>query len=316
MSQATASAPSRFAIHLRKGTISLAALPFLLLQLSVLFVFTTYFSWQGLALCLAMWLVRQLAITAGYHRYFSHKTYKMGRPAQFLMALIGASAAQKGPLWWAAKHRHHHGYSDREEDHHSPRHGFWHSHWLWFLYDESRDYDQKRIIDFARYPEIRLIDRLWYLPPVLLALGLFAAGGWHAVVWGFFVSTFLLSNLTYSINSLCHVWGRQRYYSEDTSRNNFVLALLLLGEGWHNNHHKYQAAARNGFYWWEVDFSFYFIKLLSMVGLAWDLKQAPQKIIDEGRANDRARRGARRLGLKWKPPLPERSGRRTGLAEA
>lgn len=316
MSEPSTTAKPFFAIRTKQGTLSLSVVPFAALQLAVLFVFTTHFSWSGLALCLATWFVRELAVTGFYHRYFSHKTYKMGRIMQFIAAFIGATAAQKGPLWWGAKHRHHHGYSDTDKDYHSPKHGFWHSHWLWFLYDESADYDQKKIIDFAKYPEIRLIDRFWYVPPTMLGVGIYLIGGWHYVVWGFFVSTFLLANLTYSINSLCHVWGRQRFHSEDTSRNNFILALLLLGEGWHNNHHKYQASARNGFYWWEIDITYYFIRLLSFVGLAWDLKTAPDHILEEGRANDRAWRRARRSGMKWQPPLPERRPQAGALAEA
>lgn len=301
MTPNVASSTSFFKIRTARGTLGLKTLPFLLLQLSVLFVFTTHFSWGGLALCLGLWFVRQFAVTGVYHRYFSHKSYKMGRVTQFFMALLALTAAQKGPLWWAANHRHHHGYSDKDEDFHSPRHGFWHSHWLWFLYDESGDYDEKKIVDFAKYPELRLLDKFWYVPPTILGVGIYLIAGWHYVVWGFFVSTFILANLTYSINSITHVLGKQRYFSNDDSRNHWLFGLLLLGEGWHNNHHHYQQASRCGFYWWEVDITYYIIKLMSFVGLTYDLKPVPEAVLAEGRENDRARREARRAGARWQP---------------
>lgn len=286
----------------RYGTITLSSLPFALLMLSGLFVFTTHFSWLGLGVCFISWAVRQWAITGVYHRYFSHKSYKVGRVTQFLLALLGTTAAQKGPLWWAAHHRHHHGFSDTEKDLHSPKRGFWRSHWFWFLYHETTEVDYKKIVDFAKYPELRWLDKYWYLPPTVLGFGMFFIGGWHIVVWGFFVSTVILANLTYTINSFCHLIGKQRFHSGDTSRNNFVFALLLLGEGWHNNHHRYQQSARNGFYWWEVDITFYVIKLMSFVGLAWDLKPVPEKVLQEGRENDRLRREARKQGQRFAPP--------------
>lgn len=291
------------------GIITLSAIPFLLLQASVLLVLTTHFSWAGLGLCLVSWVVRQWGITGGYHRYFSHKTYKMGRVMQFIVGFIGAASAQKGPLWWAAHHRQHHAHSDTERDWHTPKKGWWHSHWNWFLYEETRDCDYNKIVDFSKYPELRFLDNWWIIPVVSWAVACFAighftgTGAYHMLVWGFFVSTFILQNATYTINSLAHIWGKRRYHTGDTSRNNWVLAFFLLGEGWHNNHHKYQQAARNGFYWYEYDFTFYGIKLLSWLGLAWDLKPVPEKILEEGRRNDRARKLARRRGEKWLPPV-------------
>ncbi len=298
-----------------RGTITAGAIPFLLLQLSVLLVFTTHFSWAGVVLCLATFWGRMFFVTAVYHRYFSHKSYRMGRVFQFIMAWMGATTVQKGPLWWAAHHRHHHGHSDKETDLHSPKEGFWHSHWLWFLYEETTETNYRAIPDFAKFPELRWLNRWWYLPPVTMALILLAVGGWHYVVWGFFVSTFLLSNGTYTINSLSHLLGRQRYHSGDTSRNNWYLAILTLGEGWHNNHHRYQSSARNGFFWYEYDITYYILKLLSLVGLVRDLKPVPQAVLEEGRANDRLRRSARRRGEKFAPlPLERLKAMRDALA--
>ncbi len=285
----------------KNGTLNYGMLPFLLLQAAVLLVFTTHFSWTGLALCLLSYFIRMFAITGFYHRYFSHRTYAMGRSMQFLSALLGATATQKGALWWAAHHRLHHKASDTEADPHNSHKGFLHSHWLWFLYEESAVTAFDRIPELACYPELRVLDRLWYLPPLLMGLGLFAVGGWHCVVWGYFVSTFLLSNGTYTINSLMHYWGRQRFYTGDESRNHWFLALLTLGEGWHNNHHRYQASTRNGFFWYEIDPTYYLLKLMSLVGLVRDLKPVPDKIMEEARLNRYLRREAINGGAVFSP---------------
>jgi len=290
-----------FEIIRKNGTFNLGILPFLFLQASALLVFTTHFSWTGLGLCLLFYFVRMFAITGFYHRYFSHRTYSMGRTMQFLAALLGATATQKGALWWAAHHRQHHKASDTEADPHNSHQGFWHSHWMWFLYPESAETDFDRIPELARYPELRILDRIWYVPPVLLGLGLFAVGGWHWVVWGYFVSTFLLSNGTYTINSLMHYWGRQRFYTGDESRNHWLLALLTLGEGWHNNHHRYQAATRNGFFWYEIDPTYYLLKLMSFVGLVRDLNPVPDKIMEEARLNRHLWRVAKNEGVIFSP---------------
>ena len=290
-----------FEIARKHGTLNMGTLPFLLLQASVLLVFTTYFSWAGLALCALCYLVRMFAITGFYHRYFSHRTYAMGRVMQFLAALLGATATQRGALWWAAHHRQHHKASDTPDDPHNSHEGFWHAHWMWFLYCESASTEYERIPELTRFPELRLLDRLWYVPPILMGLGLFAIGGWHWVVWGYFVSTFLLSNGTYTINSLMHYWGRQRFCTGDESRNHWLLALLTLGEGWHNNHHRYQAATRNGFFWYEIDPTYYLLKLMSYAGLVRDLKSVPDKIMEEARLNRHLRREAKIQGTAFAP---------------
>lgn len=266
------------------GTLTASATTFLLLQLSVLLVLTTHFSWTGVALCVGSYAVRMFAITAFYHRFFSHRTFKMGRVVQFIAAFIGATATQKGPLWWAAHHRIHHKESDTNADPHNSHEGFWHSHWLWFLYKETEPTDLEAIPDLAKFPELRLIDRYWVIPPIMLGVGLFLIGGWHWTVWGYFVSTFFLSNATYTINSLMHYWGRQRFDTGDESRNHWLLALITFGEGWHNNHHRYQASTRNGFYWYELDITYGILKMMSWVGLVKDLTPVPARILEEGRS--------------------------------
>lgn len=239
-------------------------------------------SWTGLVLALALYAVRMFGITAGYHRYFSHRSYKMGRPMQFFMALLGTLAVQKGVLWWAAHHRAHHKYSDEPEDLHSVRQrGFWWAHIGWVLSDQYDETDWKRVRDFAATPELVWLNR-YHLPiAVAFATLLFLIGGSWALVWGFFVSTTLLWHGTFTINSLAHVFGRRRYATRDDSKNNWFLALITLGEGWHNNHHHYQRATNQGFFWWEIDIAFYVLKLFAFLRLVSDLHTPPQRVRDE-----------------------------------
>ena len=268
--------------------------PFILMHVACLAVFWVGVSATAVAVAVALYAVRMFAITGFYHRYFSHRSFRTSRWLQFLFGLIGASSVQRGPLWWAAHHRHHHAYSDRAEDPHSPRHkGFLVSHMGWFLTQGGFRPDLTRVRDLERYPELRWLDRFDIAVPFALAAGLLAAGNWleanhpglgtsgaQLLVWGFFVSTVVLYHATYTINSLCHVFGRQRYATGDDSRNNFWLALVTFGEGWHNNHHYYPSSVRQGFYWWEIDLTWYGLKLLSWLGLVWDLKPIPAAVRD------------------------------------
>ncbi len=248
------------------------------------------FSWSGLALALAFYAVRMFGITGVYHRYFSHRTYKTSRPFQFLLALLGVIAVQKGPLWWASHHRRHHKHSDMPEDIHSPKQrGFWWSHCLWILVERHKKADFSNLKDFTKYPELRFIDKYEFLFPVAFAVALTLIGGVHALVWGFFVSTTLLWHGTFTINSFSHLFGSRRYATTDTSRNNPVLAVITLGEGWHNNHHHYQRATNNGFFWWEIDITYYVIRAFALVGLVWDLHPVPKHVRDQTTAPGRAR---------------------------
>ncbi|MCG8588720.1 MAG: acyl-CoA desaturase [Proteobacteria bacterium] len=229
-----------------------------------------------IALALATFWLRMFGITGGYHRYFAHKGYRTSRVFQFVLAFLGCSATQKGPLWWAGNHRNHHRYADGPDDPHSPRAGFWHAHNGWIFEGQWDDTPVDRIRDFAAYPEIRWLNRWHMVPPLALAVLCYAIGGFAGLVWGYAVSTTLLWHSTYTINSLAHRFGSRRYDTPDDSRNNLWLALLTLGEGWHNNHHHYQASARNGFFWWEVDVTYYALKGLEKLGLVWDLRQPPK----------------------------------------
>jgi stearoyl-CoA desaturase (delta-9 desaturase) len=241
--------------------------------LGVLFVTATPIA---IALLAATFFARMLGITAGYHRYFAHRSYRTSRAFQFLLALLGTCATQKGPLWWASLHRIHHRESDGPNDVHSPKRGLWYAHQGWIFDKRWQPTRLDMIPDFARYPEIEWLNRWHFVPPVALAVACFLVGGWPGLFWGFFLSTTLLWHATYTINSLSHVFGGRRFATTDTSRNNWALALLTLGEGWHNNHHFYMASARQGFRWFEVDVTYYVLRALAAVGLIWDVREPPR----------------------------------------
>jgi stearoyl-CoA desaturase (delta-9 desaturase) len=262
----------------------LRCVPFVALHLLCLGVIWVGWSWTAVSVALGLYVVRMFAITAFYHRYFSHRAFKAGRVAQFLFAVLGNTAAQRGPLWWAAHHRHHHRHSDTEEDVHSPHeHGFYWSHIGWFISSRHFATDMKAVPDLARYPELRFLDRFDALVPLLLLAGLYVAGGWQLVVWGFGISTVFLFHATCAINSLAHRLGRKRYATTDESRNSFLLAVLTLGEGWHNNHHYFPGSVRQGFRWWEIDLTYYVLVALSWLGIVRDLRPVPRRVVEAGR---------------------------------
>ena len=239
----------------------------------------TGFSWTGLALVAACHLPRMFLVTAAYHRYFSHRSFRTSRWFQLVLGVGATLTMQKGPLWWAAHHRQHHKASDEPGDLHSVKQsGFWWAHHGWILARELEGTDLSRIRDFARFPELRWLNRWWMVPPVALGAAFVALGGFHAFAWGFCVGQVVCWHTTFTINSLSHLWGSRRYATDDESRNNVVLALLTLGEGWHNNHHHYQVSARQGFYWWEVDATYYVLRALAAVGVIWDLRGVPDHV--------------------------------------
>ena len=307
-SSTTASGTSR-AAKLRKAFAH--SIPFWLCHvaaLGALFVTQSAAAW---IVCGGLFVVRMFGVTAGYHRYFSHRAFKTGRVMQFGLAWLAQSSLQMGALWWAAHHRRHHKHSDGPGDVHSPvQDGFWHSHVGWIVSAESDDTDYARVHDLAKYPELRFLDRFHWLPGLVLALVCFATLGLPGLIIGFFVSTVILWHSTFLINSLAHVVGSRRYETRDQSRNNGWLALLTLGEGWHNNHHRYPAAARNGFFWWEFDMTYYGLLFLKRLGLVWDLRAVPEKILAEGRAQDSKAKTARGI------PSPTAAALRSTDADA
>ena len=273
-------------------------------------------SWTAVGIAAFLYFIRMFAITGFYHRYFSHKTFKTSRAGQFVLAVAGNSAVQRGPLWWAAHHRHHHIHSDDEHDVHSPRqHGFMWSHMFWLMNRRNFATDMKAVPDLAKFPELRFLDRFDFFVPILLATGLFGLGaglnawapslqtsGLQLLVWGFFISSIVLFHGTCTINSLAHLFGRQRFKTTDTSRNSFLLSLVTLGEGWHNNHHHYCASVRQGFYWWEIDITYYMLAMCSWVGLIWDLQPVPDRVYERYNAGKTAVKGPVTVAP---PSLPE-----------
>jgi len=292
----TADAPATKRIDLVR------VVPFAILHGACLLVLWVGVSWIAVAVAVALYAVRMFAITGFYHRYFSHRTFRANRFMTFCFGVLGNSAAQRGPLWWASHHRRHHQHSDEPTDVHSPRqHGFFWSHMGWIMNSDNFATDEKAIRDFAKYPELRFLDRYDALVPVLLFLGLYAIGwtlertapglgttGLQLTVWGV-ISTVILFHCTCFINSLAHVFGRRRFPTGDDSRNSLLLALITLGEGWHNNHHHYALSTRQGFYWWELDITYYILRAMAAIGLIHDLKPVPSTVLAEGRELNRAR---------------------------
>jgi stearoyl-CoA desaturase (delta-9 desaturase) len=277
------------AIHLRGGDRIpvLTAIPMVAVHVACLAAFFLEFHWSYVAVCLALYYVRMFFVTAGYHRYFSHRSYKTSRWFQLVIAAVATSSTQKGVLWWASHHRHHHKYSDTDEDLHSPTlRGFLWSHIGWILADRYNATRTELIGDFHKYPELRWLNKYHLVPPVVLAVSLFLIGGWGMLVWGYCISTVLLWHSSFTINSLSHIFGNTRYKTTDTSKNNPWLALLTMGEGWHNNHHHYMASARQGFFWWEIDITYYILKVLSWCRIVWDLKEPPAHILRPAESGD------------------------------
>jgi stearoyl-CoA desaturase (delta-9 desaturase) len=281
------------------------AIPYIGMHVACLGVFFVGWSWLAISIAAFLYALRVFTLTGFYHRYFSHRTFRTWRIVQFAFAVIGCSSVQRGPLWWAAHHRHHHIHSDDEEDVHSPRHkGILWSHMGWFLTPKAFKTNFKIIPDFAKYPELRWLDRYDLVVPIALGVVLFFFGafvawgmgdptagdlslnffaqrpatGLQLLVWGFFVSTIAVYHVTYLVNSATHLVGSRRYETKDDSKNSLIVALLTFGEGWHNNHHYYPNSTRQGFYWWEIDITFYTLRFMQMLGLVWNLKGVPARI--------------------------------------
>jgi stearoyl-CoA desaturase (Delta-9 desaturase) len=276
-------------------------LPFIGVHFACLSVFWVGWSWVAVSVAVAFYVLRMFAITGFYHRYFSHRTFSTSRVMQFIMGVWGNSSVQRGPLWWAAHHRHHHRASDQPNDSHSPlQHGFWWAHVGWISAQANFRTDHKTVPDLAKFPELVFLDRFDTLIPIATGTAMFALGwglnelwphlgtsGAQMLVWGFFISTVLLAHGTFTVNSLTHLWGKQDYPSNDDSRNSFLIALITLGEGWHNNHHYYQSTVRQGFRWWQIDITYYGLWMMSKLGLIWNLKPVPAKVVaDRGKLMD------------------------------
>jgi stearoyl-CoA desaturase (delta-9 desaturase) len=256
-------------------------IPFISVHLACFGVLWVGWSPAAVGLALGLYVVRMFAVTGFYHRYFSHRTFDTSRVAQFAFAVLGASSAQRGPLWWASHHRKHHRFADTADDVHSPKqHGFWWAHMGWITAPGNFPTDLKQVKDLTKYPELVFLDRFDILIPLLLATVLFLAGGWQFLIWGFFVSTVVLFHCTCFINSLAHVFGRRRYDTADESRNSLLLALITFGEGWHNNHHRFPGSVRQGFFWWEIDLTYYGLWLLERLRIIRNLHPVPRRLVE------------------------------------
>jgi len=286
-------------------TISMVV--FWAVQASALLVFAVPFAWPLVGLWAASHFLRAIGLTLAFHRYFAHRSFQMDRPARFVWTLIGTAAMQKGPLWWAGHHVNHHRFADREGDPHSPAvSGFYYAHIGWFLNDARHDRlapTNPVVRDFSSAPEIVWLDRYHVVPPLALAVAMYLAGGWPWLVWGFCLPTMTLAHATFAINTINHMFGSRRFETRDASRNNVFTAVFAAGEGWHNNHHRYQRAARNGFYWWEFDPTWYVIRAMKAVGLAWDVQVVPARIYEEARAAKAHRATGRVAGIIDAVPL-------------
>jgi stearoyl-CoA desaturase (delta-9 desaturase) len=260
-------------------------LPFIGMHLACFAVLLTGVHPVDLVLCAACYIVRMFGITAGYHRYFAHRSYKTSRLVQFALAFLGCSALQKGPLWWAAHHRQHHRFSDTEDDPHSPIiRSIWWAHVGWVLSNDYEESDRRLVRDWNRYPELRWLDQWHWVPGIFLGVLCWLIDGWAGLVWGLFVSTVVLYHAVFTVNSLCHLLGRRRYATADRSRNNLFVAVITLGEGWHNNHHHYQSSANQGFFWYEMDLCYYVLRFMGLLHLVWGIRKPPQKVLKRGRA--------------------------------
>lgn len=277
-------------------------IPFMAMHAMCLGVIWVGWSPVAVGVAIALYWIRMFAITGFYHRYFSHRTFKTSRFCQFLFGLLGCTATQKGPLWWAAHHRHHHRHSDDPDDVHSPHtHGLWWSHMGWITSRKMFPTNYKAVPDLAKFPELVFVNRFDLLIPVLFAASIFFLGvglnyfwpqlgtsGSQMLIWGFFISTVVLFHCTCTINSLAHLMGRRRYATKDESRNSLFLAIITMGEGWHNNHHHYPGAVRQGFFWWEIDMTYYILRGMEKIGIIWDLNGVPETALNLKRLDNPA----------------------------
>src|SRR6187455_2646996 len=274
---------------------------FWIVQASALLVFAVPVSAGLVLLWDASHFLRAIGLTLAFHRYLAHRAFKMNRIARFVWAFIGTAAMQKGPLWWAGHHVNHHRFADRDGDPHSPMvSGIYYAHIGWFLNDVKHDTLEANnpvIRDFSKFPEIRFLSDYFFVPPLMLAVAMYLVGGFPWLVWGFCLPTVTLAHSTFAINTVNHLFGSRRFDTIDESRNNVVTALFAAGEGWHNNHHRYQRAARNGFYWWEFDPTWYTIRLMQALGLAWDVQPVPARIYAEAQATRARRRQQRSVSV-------------------
>jgi len=248
-----------------------------------------FFHWSALIVFATIWILAQnVGIAMGYHRLLTHRGYATPKWLEYCIAICGALALQGGPIYWVAVHRMHHKYTDKPGDPHSPRDGKWWSHMGWIMNATLRDETEalkQYAPDLSRQPFYRWLNRLHWVPLTVVGLSLFAFGGWSWLLWGAFLPVTIGLHVTWMVNSVTHLWGRRRFSTSDDSRNNLWVALLTGGEGWHNNHHANPVSARHGLAWYEVDFNYFAIRLLKILGLAKHVKTASLKVTSKETIN-------------------------------
>jgi len=229
------------------------------------------------ALCAAVMLMCGFGVTVCHHRYFAHRSFKTSRWFQFVLGWWASATGQRGPLWWSAHHRRHHSHSDTEGDVHSPTAGgFLHAHLGWLFGKPAAAPDFRVMRDFAKFPELVWLDRLWAVPFLLVGFACYLIGGWAGVVYGFCLGCAIVLQITFSINSFAHLFGKQPHPTGDSSRNNWLLGVIGFGEGWHNNHHHSPRTARLGVKWNQIDFGYWMILVLEKLGLIWCVRKTPR----------------------------------------
>ncbi len=287
---ARAKIPERTSVGMQAANLAGVVVPFLGLAVAGVLLWGWGFSWVHLGLLLGMYVLSALGITVGYHRLFTHRSFETYRPVQFVLGALGSMAAEGPLLRWVAFHRRHHQLSDTQDDPHTPHHqgngffglirGFWFAHLGWIFKPDPPNLS-RYVRDLQQSALLRRVSALF---PLWVALGLLIpavlagvlTGTWTGAVlgliWGGLARIFLVHHVTWSVNSVCHLWGGRPYRSGDHSRNNFLFGILALGEGWHNNHHAFPTSARHGLRWWQVDVSYWVIRALNLLGLAWKIR--------------------------------------------
>jgi len=294
-------------LRLRIMNLIGVTLPFVGVLAAIVLLWGVAFDWIHLAIMAFMYVITAIGITVGYHRYFTHRSFRTNRAVEAVLAALGSMAMEGPVLTWAAVHRSHHQHSDHDDDPHSPHghgatwwgmlRGMWHAHMGWMLSGTRRGLD-RYVVDLQADPLVRWMSRRWWLW-VFVGLALPAALGglltqsWLGVllgfIWGGPVRVFLVHHVTWSINSVCHIWGTRPFRSRDESRNNVVFGVLALGEGWHNNHHAFPTSARHGLRWWQLDVSYLVIRGLALVGLAHDIRTPSPERMAARRRTDSTR---------------------------
>lgn len=288
--QAAASPGSHISLKLRLINLAAVIVPFAGLIAAIILLWGVALNWTVLLVFFVMYLATGLGVTVGYHRYFTHKSFKTPRPVQFVLGVLGSMAVEGPVLEWVATHRQHHQHSDHDHDPHSPHghgesvmgvlRGIWHAHVGWMFLPSSKDH-RHYVMDLRRDKLVRFVSRTfpyWVLLGLLIPAGLGFAftGTWTGAllgfIWGGLVRIFLIHHVTWSVNSICHIWGAKPFRTKDESRDNVIVGVLALGEGWHNGHHAFPTSARHGLSWWKLDVSYLVIRAMGLVGLASDIR--------------------------------------------